>query len=116
MSQINEIRDRLKRLEVQVVDVGADAAAARVLATAVDRDVSEVRVELRAHTGVLNALRETQLEQGQQIAEHGQLLAEHGQQIVGLRTEMREGFAKVDLGMMRISTLLTNHLGKPDQG
>ena len=42
-----------------------DASAARELAAGADRDVSEVRAELRAHTRALNALRETQVEQGQ---------------------------------------------------
>jgi predicted nucleic acid-binding Zn-ribbon protein len=109
MGELDEIRDRVKTLEVQMADVRADATAARALATAADRGVSEVRVELRPHTGVLNALRETQLEHGRQIAEHGR-------QIVGLRTEMREGFAKIDVGVVRISTLLANHLGRSGQG
>jgi hypothetical protein len=59
--------------------IASDASAARTLAAGADRDVSEVRAELRAHTQVLNSLRETQLEQGQVLAEHGHVLAEHGQ-------------------------------------
>jgi len=46
-----------------------DAAAARVLAAGADRDVSEVRAELRAHIQALNALRETQLEQARDLQE-----------------------------------------------
>ena len=42
-----------------------DASAARELAAGADRDVSEVRAELRAHTRELNALPETQVEQSQ---------------------------------------------------
>jgi hypothetical protein len=38
----------------------ADAVAARVLAAGADRDISEVRTELRAPTAALNALREIQ--------------------------------------------------------
>jgi hypothetical protein len=49
----------------------------------------------------LNALRETQVEQGQQIAE--------------LRSEVREGFTKVGLGMAQITALLTTHLGRSDE-
>ena len=55
---------------------------ARVLAAVADRDVSEIRAELRAHTQGLNALRETQLEQGREIT--------------NLRQEMREGFVTRD--------------------
>ncbi len=51
---------------------------APVLAAGADRDVSEIR----AHTQGLNALRETQLEQGREIT--------------SLRQEMREGFVTRD--------------------
>jgi hypothetical protein len=44
-----------------------EAAAARALAAGADRDVAEYRAEMRAHTRVLSALRETQLEH---YAEH----------------------------------------------
>ena len=52
-------------VEQQVSAAQTDASAARDLAAGADRDVSEVRAELRAHTRALNALRETQVEQGQ---------------------------------------------------
>ena len=65
-----------------------------MLAAGADRDVSEVRAELRAHTQGLNALRETQLEQGREIT--------------SLRQEMREGFATLGTGMAQITALLTN--------
>jgi hypothetical protein len=39
-----------------------EAAAARALAAGADRDVADYRAELRGHTRVLSALRETQLE------------------------------------------------------
>ena len=69
----------------QAAITGSDAAAARVLAGGADRDVSEVRAELRAHTQSLNALRETQLEQGQR---------------------MSDGFTMLNVGMSHITTLL----------
>jgi len=53
----------------QAAITSSDAAAARVLAGGADRDVSEVRAELRAHTQALNALRETQLEQAQKMSD-----------------------------------------------
>ncbi|MDQ4032611.1 MAG: hypothetical protein M3332_10230 [Actinomycetota bacterium] len=64
-----------------------------------DRDVSEVRAELRAHTQALNALRETQLEQGREIREQGR--------------EMRDGFATVAVGVAQITALLTVAGGRP---
>ncbi len=86
VSSPDSVENRLTALERQVAHlreqnalIASDASAARTLAAGADRDVSEVRAELRAHTQVLNSLRETQLEQGQVLAEHGQVLAEHGQ-------------------------------------
>ncbi|MGH3796276.1 MAG: hypothetical protein ACRDSP_15440 [Pseudonocardiaceae bacterium] len=65
-----------------------------MLAAGADRDVSEVRAELRAHTQGLNALRETQLEQGREIT--------------SLRHEMREGFATLGAGMAQITAFRRN--------
>lgn len=73
------------RLREQAALTSSDAAAARVLAAGADHDVAEVRAELRAHTQALNALRETQLEQGQR---------------------MTDGFTTVSSGMARITELL----------
>jgi chromosome segregation ATPase len=62
-----DLNARVAAVEARLEEVAADAAAARHLAAGADRDVSEVRGELRAHTRALNALRETQVEQGQAI-------------------------------------------------
>ena len=74
-----------------------DDIETRLLAAGADRDVSEVRAELRAHTQALNALRETQLEQGRKIDEQGR--------------EMRQGFATLATGMAQITALLTTNSG-----
>lgn len=87
MASLEELEARLTEVERQLVEVRQDAAAARVLAGAADRDVSEFRQILNAHTSVLNALRQTQVEH---------------------QAENREGFAKVSVGMAQISALLQN--------
>lgn len=97
------------RLREQVALTSSDAAAARVLAAGADRDVSEVRAELRAHTQGLNALRETQLEQGREITSLRQDFIELGR-------EMREGFATLATGMAQITALLTNVTGSERDG
>lgn len=80
-----------------------NAAAARAMASGADRDVAEVRGELRAHTSTLNALRETQLEHSHKVdrhhAENRQAFAEH-----------RQAFAQLAAGMEHITTLLTSHI------
>ena len=61
--------------------------------------MSEVRAELRAHTQALNALRQTQLEQGQAL--------ERLQESVQQQAEVTsEGFATVRSGMTEIVALL----------
>jgi chromosome segregation ATPase len=121
----NDIESRVSILEHEVAQLreqaalsSSDATAARVLAAGADRDVSEVRSELRAHTRALNALRETQLEQGRMLAEHGRILDEHGraivslkQAIIGLDQKMSNGFATLNTGMAQIVALLNGHSG-----
>lgn len=63
--EIARLREQTAHTSSEVAAARADAAAARVLAAGANRDVSEVRAELHAHTQALNALRENQLEQGQ---------------------------------------------------
>ncbi|QUQ67096.1 hypothetical protein [Kutzneria sp. CA-103260] len=55
---------------------------------------------LNAHTQTLNALRETQVEQGQKLDALERKVNEHQQ-------ETRDGFAKVGEGMSGITRLLT---------
>ncbi len=96
-ARVSSLEREVARLREQVVLANSDAAAARVLAAGADRDVSEVRAELRAHTQALNALRETQLELRETQVEQGR--------------ETREGFATVGTGMAQITALLTEIRG-----
>ena len=132
VSSPDSVESRLTALERQVAQlreqhalIASDASAARTLAAGADRDVSEVRAELRAHTQVLTSLRETQLEQGQVLAEHTQVLAEHTQvlaeqsQVLAEQSQvlaeqgqtMRAGFASVHAGMEQIVALLDRVTG-----
>jgi hypothetical protein len=87
------------------------AGAAHVLAAGADRDVSEVRAELRANIQVLNALRETQLEQGEALVE---LRTEMRERIDGLEREVREGFSILGTGMAQITAVLTTRTEHDD--
>jgi hypothetical protein len=93
----SNIEARLSALEVRVEPVAADAAAARHLAAARDRDLADVGVKFDANRVVLNAL-------GEQTAARFDRLEQ----------EMRTGFAemrgKLDstaAGQQRIIDLLT---------
>jgi chromosome segregation ATPase len=117
-TRLTLVEREVARLREEFAVTRADAAAARVLATGADRDVSEVRAELRAHTQALNALRETQLEQGQKIdglerrlggVEH-RLGGVEGR-LDGVEREMREGFSTLHTGMVQITALLEGIAG-----
>jgi hypothetical protein len=69
---LDELAQRVAALEVEVGVLRQEAAAARALAAGADRDVADYRAELRGHTRTLNALRETQLDQGQAITGIGE--------------------------------------------
>ncbi|MGH3873440.1 MAG: hypothetical protein ACRDSR_18345 [Pseudonocardiaceae bacterium] len=105
-TRVGTLERQVARLTEQAALTSSDAAAARVLAAGADHDVSEVRSELRTHTSALNALRETQLEQGQSIDELRQELADQGQAIVSLDQKMSAGFATLNTGMAQIVVLL----------
>lgn len=81
--------------------IGQDAAAARVLAGAADRDVAAFGAKLDAHTKLLGALRETQVE-------HGQRLDGLDQRLDALERKVDHGFSTLAVGQAEISALLKN--------
>jgi chromosome segregation ATPase len=66
---MEELEGRVSALEVQMRTVRQDAAAARVLAGGADRDVSALATKLDAQTRLMEALRETQVEDHGHIVE-----------------------------------------------
>lgn len=104
--RVSSLEREVTGLRERVALSSSDAAASRVLAADADRDVSEVRAELRAHTSALNALRETQLEQGVRLnGVEGRLDGVEGR-LDSLETEVRTGFATMGAGMAEITGLL----------
>jgi len=102
VSEPDKIPERVDRLEQSVAEARKDAAAARILAGGADRDVSEMRTELKAHTKALNALRETQLEQGKDIRD--------------LRAETRQGFVDTRKGFAIVESRLAKVEGDVREG
>jgi chromosome segregation ATPase len=84
MGSLEELEGRVSALEVQMRGVRQDAAAARVLAGGADRDVSALAARLDAQTRLMEALRETQIEDHQHIAELRRGLARFEQRFDGL--------------------------------
>jgi chromosome segregation ATPase len=69
MGSMEELEGRVTALEVQMRNVRQDAAAARVLAGGADRDVSTLTAKVDANTRLMEALRETQVEDHAAIAD-----------------------------------------------
>lgn len=90
-----------------------------------DQEVSDLQVVLKGHTGVINAIRDDQVDHGKALA---RVEAGMRTEFADVRAEMRAGFAKVDenfakvedkfkvlqRGQELITSLLTRHLGAPD--
>ena len=117
-SRLSAVERDVARLREQQGLSASDATAARVLAAGADRDVSEVRAELRAHTSALNALRQTQLEQGDRLTGvEGRLTGVEGRldrveaRLDSIETRMADGFAMLGAGMAQIVQLLERPTG-----
>jgi chromosome segregation ATPase len=77
VSELDEIRRRLYALEAQVnvlTEGQAESRRAADLFAMVDRDVADLKQAFGAQRHVLQALRDTQVEQGRTLVEHGQAL------------------------------------------
>ena len=107
MSELAKLDERVTRLEREMGDV-------RKLAASASAEVGDVHARLRAHTKSLEALRKTQVEQGQEMRagfaaidqRFASLTGEMNGRFATLEGEMREGFAKVGVGMAQINALL----------
>jgi len=79
-------------LETRLEEVAADAAAARHLATARDRDLADLGVKVDANRRAINAL-------GQQSAARFDRLE---RRVDSLEQKMNDGFQKVDNGFIEM--------------
>lgn len=108
MSEAVEVNTRVDHLEGRVDHLENEVAKVHYLASKADRDVSDLRATLQGHTGVLNALAETQ-------REHGLKLAEHGKRLDRLERKVDNGFMLLGAGQAEIKALLNRALGEADE-
>ena len=112
MSQPARLEERVSQLELEMAEV-------RYLATKANKDVSDFRTVLVGHTGVINAIREDQLEQGKKLArvekEVHAGFARMNEEFADVRSEMRNGFGKLAEGQARITELITQHIEECDK-
>jgi hypothetical protein len=109
MSEPAELTGRVTRLEHEMAEV-------RFLATKAEKDASDCKAVLHGHTGVLNAIREDQVEQGKR-------LAKLESEVHSGFAEMRSGFAEMRRvhtvlahGQASITDLLTRHINEHESG
>lgn len=105
-SRLTAVEREVALLREQQAFTASDVAAARTLAAGADRDVSEVRAELRAHTSTLNALRETQVDFSLQLRNFGQRLDAHSERLDAHGHRIDDGFQTVTAGLAHIVDLL----------
>ena len=87
---------RLKTVEGKVERLTKDVAETRIMAAKNDEDLAPFRQQMRAHVRVLNALRETQLEQGKTLDNHGMILARLTGTVDQHTAKLGEHTAKLD--------------------
>ena len=117
MTQPPDPEARLARLEARVEEVAADAAAARHLAAAHDRDIADVGVKVNACRAAINALGIQTAERFDRVERRlGGVEGRIGgleQRVDVLETKVDEGFAQMRhgfdhtaAGFARIATLI----------
>ncbi len=119
-AESNNLESRVTALEKQMRVVTSDASEWRVLARGADRDVSVMQDQLRAHTKLLNALRETQIDHGDRLGrlEHrmnglegrmdnldGRMDSLEGR-FDRLESKVDDGFAKIGADIAKVMELL----------
>jgi len=92
VAEPSDVETRLTALEVRMEEVAADAAAARHLAAARDRDLVDLGVKVDANRSAINAL-------GVQTAGRFDQLENRVDQ---LDNEMRTGFAEMRTGFVEM--------------
>jgi outer membrane murein-binding lipoprotein Lpp len=107
-ARVSRLEGEVARLKDGVSVSRADAAAARVLAGGADREVSDVRTELRAHTQVLNALRETQIEQGRHLSQLDAKVVRLDAKVDQMDAKVDQALGLLSTGMARIVALLSD--------
>jgi phage shock protein A len=95
MTQSRDHETRIARLEVRMEEVAADAAAARHLAAANDRDYADLAVKVDANRKAINALGEQTRARFDQVDRRFDRLEGR---VDALETKVDEGFAAMRHG------------------
>jgi outer membrane murein-binding lipoprotein Lpp len=107
-ARVRDLEHEVLRIKDSVEISRADASAARVLAGGADRDVSDVKTLLRAHTQTLNALRETQVEQGQKLSRLDAKVDQMDAKVDHLDAKVDRALGLLSTGTAQIVAMLEN--------
>jgi outer membrane murein-binding lipoprotein Lpp len=107
-ARVRDLEHEVLRLKDSVEISRADASAARVLAGGADRDVSDVKTLLRAHTQTLNALRETQVEQGQKLTRLDAKVDQLDAKVDQMDAKVDQALGLLSTGTAQIVAMLEN--------
>ena len=103
---MTRLAQRVAKLEQEMADV-------RKLASDASTEVGDVHARLRAHTKSLEALRTTQLEMQKTMNDRFAKVDERFDKLeADLRSEMRDGFSTVGVGMAQITAMLNIAIGQ----
>jgi hypothetical protein len=89
MGTLKELGDRVGSLETRMMQVRQECETAGLYARVADRKVTEFEQTAKAHTRLLVALREDQLDQRNE-------LRKLRREVSRIRGEMKKGFIKLD--------------------
>jgi uncharacterized protein Yka (UPF0111/DUF47 family) len=107
VSQPSEIEARLSAVEARAEEAAADAAAARHLAAARDRDLADLAVKVEANRSAINALGvQTAARFDRLEGRVDRLERKVDEGFADVRSEMRAGFAAVDDRFLEVRGLL----------
>ena len=105
MSDLDQVRQEVAELRQEVAELRDESAQTRVLAALADRDAAGMRAGQAGVLAALNALRETQVEQGRILDGHGRTLVEHGQVLGALVVGQERHTALLDGLTAAVGTL-----------
>lgn len=111
MAQSSEFEARLAALEARIEEVAAEAAGARHLVTAQDRDLANFGVKVEANRSAINALGVQTAARFDRLEEKLDRLEEN----VGTGfTKIRGKFDQAATGQQHIADLLQRLIDRPD--
>jgi chromosome segregation ATPase len=108
-ADIDMLRAEFRQFTDALPEAAGDAAPARHLAAAADRDVARITAKIDAQTRLFEALRETQVEHGRDISA---LRADVG----AFRAEVTGRFDQVHGGVERLAELIGELIRRGESG